>query len=58
MRIDKSMMKLRAEEQQEGGLNLAVPSPIFSETEPIAADDDERQAANSSEREREREREV
>lgn len=43
MRIDKSMMKLRTEEQQEGGLNLAVPSPIFSETEPIAADDGERQ---------------
>lgn len=34
---EKSMRMLRAEEQRVALLNLAVPSPIFRETEPIFA---------------------
>ena len=34
---EKSMRRLTAEEQSVALLNLAVPSPIFSETEPILA---------------------
>lgn len=32
---EKSMRMLTAEEQIDARLNLAVPSPIFRETEPI-----------------------
>lgn len=35
MRTEKSMRRFTAEEQSVALLNLAVPSPIFSETEPI-----------------------
>lgn len=37
VRTEKSMRMLTAEEQSVALLNLAVPSPIFSETEPILA---------------------
>ena len=46
---EKSMRMFTADEQKLALLNLAVPSPIFSETDPILP--------SSSQRERERERE-
>ena len=35
MRTEKSMRMLSAEEHRVALLNLAVPSPIFRDTEPI-----------------------
>lgn len=51
MRTEKSMRRFTAEEQSVALLNLAVPSPILSETEPIFAPPATLQVREGEERE-------